>query len=107
MTRGGLLRFGWAVAAALAVLWSNVPVRAGETSPAPADDVPRPGSIQYFGHWAVGCDNVLRCQAMTLEPPDASDAGTVMLEIVRTGGPAGEAVLRARGLDPLPSRLAL
>jgi len=88
------------------MLWGVAGARSAETAP-PAEDVPHPGSAQYFDNWAVGCDNVLRCQAMTLEPPDASDAETVMLEIVRTGGPAGEVTLRARGLDTLPSRLTL
>jgi hypothetical protein len=70
-------------------------------------EVPQPGSAQYFGDWAVGCDNVLRCQAMALEPKDAGGGRALMLEIIRPGGPAGEVTLRVRSLDTLPPRLML
>lgn len=112
MIRGGLLRFALAgAAAALALACGHAVARPVAldmvAERAPAQDVPHPGSAQYHGDWAVGCDNVLRCQAMALEPKDTSEGRTLMLEIVRAGGPAGELLLRARSLDPLPARLVL
>ncbi|HTH29400.1 MAG TPA: DUF1176 domain-containing protein, partial [Sphingobium sp.] len=83
----------------------SAPARAAEPERAVA--APDAGSAQYHGDWAVGCDNVLRCQAMTLGPKDASGSGAVMLEISRTGGAAGEVQLRVRSLDALPSRFIL
>lgn len=113
MRRWGLSRVALAGAAtALTLLCGHASARSQASDlvaalPAPAQDAPHPGSAQYYGDWAVGCDNVLRCQAMALEPKDASEGRALMLEIVRAGGPAGEVVLRARGLDPLPPRLVL
>lgn len=111
MTRWGLLRV--ALIAAITAPMGCGPASARAVAPAlaiasaPERDAPHPGSAQYYGDWAVGCDNVLRCQAMALEPQDAVENPVLMLEIVRAGGPAGELLLRARSLDPLPARLVL
>jgi hypothetical protein len=82
------------------------PARLEETRP-PDDNAPRPGSVQYFGDWAVGCDNVLRCEAMALQQPDGVGTETVMLDLTRAGGPDGALTVRISSLNPLPSRLSL
>lgn len=106
MARGGILRvfLAWTAVAAVMLLGG---AQARAAPPERAVAAPDAGSAQYHGDWAVGCDNVLRCQAMTLEPKDAIGSGSVMLEIARAGGVAGEVQLRVRSLDALPSRLTL
>ena len=75
----------------------------------PGKDKPQPGLLQYNGDWAVGCDNLLRCEAIALRPEmAAADAGEPMLlQISRNGGPAGETVLRVSGLAQLPPEILL
>lgn len=73
----------------------------------PPEILPQPGTPQYNGDWAVGCDNILRCEAISLQPENASANEGVLLQIVREGGPAGRVTVRARGLDPLPEKLSL
>ncbi|HEX7873665.1 MAG TPA: DUF1176 domain-containing protein [Sphingobium sp.] len=74
----------------------------------PGTGKPQPGLLQYNGDWAVGCDNLLRCEAIALQPEAGGPEGEpLLLQISRTGGPAGEVVLRVSGLSQLPPDMAL
>lgn len=73
----------------------------------PAGRAPQPGTPEYYGDWAVGCDNVLRCEAVSLMPENAARGHALVLQIVRAGGPGGELGLRAKAPEPLPARLRL
>lgn len=77
---------------------------------------PQPGLLQYNGDWAVGCDNLFQCEAIALQPDAGGGAGAenggggddpLLLQIIRAGGPAGEAMVRVSGLSQLPPALAL
>lgn len=69
---------------------------------------PQPGLLQYNADWAVGCDNLLRCEAIALQPESGGNSDEpILLQISRTGGPAGETVLRVSGLSQLPGDIAL
>lgn len=76
----------------------------------PATPAPQPGILQYEGDWAVGCDNLIRCEAIALQP-EASGSGDsdepLLLQIVREGGPSGEVMLRVSGLSQIPREIAL
>lgn len=83
---------------------------------APAGQVARPATPQYFKNWAVGCDNVLRCEAISLlvEETPTSETGTgasaalaIELQLIREGGPAGSLEIHARSVDTLPDRMRL
>ncbi|CAN5333498.1 DUF1176 domain-containing protein [soil metagenome] len=72
---------------------------------------PQPGILQYDGDWAVGCDNLVRCEAIALQPDGVGGGGNndeaLLLQIMREGGPSGEVTLRASGLSQIPSEIAL
>lgn len=69
---------------------------------------PQPGILQYNADWAVGCDNLLQCEAIALQPEAGGGEGDpLLLQIVRAGGPKGEAKLRVSGLSSLPPEMAL
>lgn len=92
-----------------AAVRSDAPDR---STPAPAG--PQPGILQYNGDWAVGCDNLVRCETIALQPEaaGASDAPgvndeTMLLQIGRDSGPAGEVTLRVSGLSQLPTEMVL
>lgn len=70
-------------------------------------DTPHPETPAYNGDWAVGCDNVLQCEATALAPDGAEDDDGVLLQIIRLGGPGGDVTLRARSFDSLPTELSL
>jgi len=80
----------------------------------PATPAPQPGILQYEGDWAVGCDNLIRCEAIALQPDAVGGASgaagsdeSLLLQIVRDGGPAGEVTLRVSGLSQIPPDIAL
>ncbi|MET0364778.1 MAG: DUF1176 domain-containing protein [Sphingobium sp.] len=92
----------------------NMPVKvpakplalAGDATPGTGK--PQPGLLQYNGDWAVGCDNLLRCEAIALQPEAGGpDGEPLLLQLSRTGGPAGEVVLRVSGLSQLPPDMVL
>jgi hypothetical protein len=69
---------------------------------------PQPGILQYNGDWAVGCDNLLRCEAIALRPETGdNDDEPILLQISRSGGAAGETLVRVSGLSQLPGDIAL
>ncbi|MET0238362.1 MAG: DUF1176 domain-containing protein [Sphingobium sp.] len=98
-----------ATAAMLAL--SHGPLRAA--APAAGGDVmasaekPQPGLTQYNGDWAVGCDNLLRCEAVALQPEGGDGEEPMLLQVGRTGGPAGPTTLRVSGLSRLPAVISL
>ncbi|MFT3965404.1 MAG: DUF1176 domain-containing protein [Sphingobium sp.] len=119
MTRGVLTVTARAMAATAMILAACLPVsaaRRGAPSHAPTISKsanppagkPQPGLLQYNGDWAVGCDNLLRCEAVALQP-EAGGSGDepLLLQISRAGGPGGETVLRVGGLTQLPPEIAL
>lgn len=84
----------------------------------PVVPAPQPGILQYNGDWAVGCDNLVRCEAIALQPDASGGAGgqssgagsddeSMLLEVARDGGPAGEVTLRVSGLSQLPAEIVL
>ncbi|HEX7857925.1 MAG TPA: DUF1176 domain-containing protein [Sphingobium sp.] len=119
MTRGVLTGTARAFAAAAMLVASYAPWHAAHSgaprkTPAlskqamPGVEKPQPGLLQYNGDWAVGCDNLLRCEAIGLQPETGGGADEpVLLQISRTGGPVGETVLRVSGLSQLPPNIAL
>jgi Protein of unknown function (DUF1176) len=44
------------------------------------------GSQEYFGDWAVGCDNTLSCEAVALDPENRPDEDALSLVIARSSG---------------------
>lgn len=101
---GGLLRAAPSV----------TPAAGAVDTAARSDQAARPSTPQYFKSWAVGCDNVLRCEAVSLLAEDSGQgesgsSGTISVElqIVREGGPAGPLEIHARSVDPLPDRMRL
>jgi len=48
-----------------------------------------PGAEKVFGNWAVGCDNVKRCEATMLMPESWSGGEAPTFDIAREAGPAG------------------
>lgn len=93
----------------------SAPLSSAYAEAAPAPEQPaRPSTPQYFKSWAVGCDNVLRCEAVSLVTDEAAssspaEAGLIAVEIqlVREGGPAGPLEIHARSVDALPDRMRL
>lgn len=57
---------------------------------APADQ--QPGEVTIFGDWAVGCDNGLACEAISLPPEDWSAGNAALLTVRR--GPGADGYLR-------------
>lgn len=62
----------------------------------------------------MGCDNILRCEAISLLPEDGAqenEAGSatlpIELQLVREGAPSGRLELHARSIEALPDRLRL
>jgi hypothetical protein len=49
-----------------------------------ADETPNAPFTLDYGDWTLACDNVLRCEALTL-----GDASGLMLRVVRDAGPTG------------------
>jgi hypothetical protein len=47
------------------------------------------GEQRIFGDWAVGCDNVLACEALSLDPEDLTGMATGSLTVQRGAGPHG------------------
>lgn len=82
---------------------------AGRERPTPVTPAPQPGLLQYNGDWAAGCDNLVRCEAIALQPEVAGegDDETMLLQIARDGGPGGEVSLRVSGLSQLPLDMVL
>lgn len=119
MTRGLLIGTARVLAAAAMLMAACGPVDARRRlapqisrklpeQPRPAPTGPQPGLLQYNGDWAVGCDNLLRCEAVALQP-EAGGGGdeSLLLQVSRTGGPSGETVVRVSGLAQLPGDIAL
>lgn len=48
-----------------------------------------PGAVQVFGDWAVGCDNMRACEALSLMSGDGSTGNAATLTIRRGPGPDG------------------
>lgn len=81
MTRSGTFR-----RLALLSLYAVTATGAGLSS---ARAAPRPGPLEIYRDWAVGCDNVGRCVATSLrsDAPQEGD-GVVALSVERDAGPA-------------------
>lgn len=63
---------------------------------AAAPVAPRPGKVMLFKDWSVGCDNMLRCEAVSL-PTDAPGPGQLQLAVSREGGRTGALTLSLAG----------
>ena len=51
---------------------------------------PLPGKVEIYKDWAIGCDNVRRCEAVSLWPQDGAAGETsLMTGILRDAGPGG------------------
>ncbi|MGE4323805.1 MAG: DUF1176 domain-containing protein [Sphingobium sp.] len=80
--------FAGALVAALAVAGLATPVSAR----APA---PRPGTLETYRDWTIGCDNRGRCEAVSLLPEGAaSPDDPLSLHIVRNAGAQSEVEVR-------------
>lgn len=108
MVAGGFVR------AAPSVAPGPVTSGAVDAAAVPPNQMAGPSTPQYFGNWAVGCDNIRRCEAVSLHAddaaqtdPTATDAMVVELQVVREGGPAGSLEIYARSVDALPGRMRL
>ena len=52
---------------------------------------PRPGLLETYKDWTIGCDNRNRCEAVALWPQDgAIPENPVMVGVAREAGPGGE-----------------
>ncbi|MFN2259010.1 MAG: DUF1176 domain-containing protein, partial [Parasphingopyxis sp.] len=49
----------------------------------------QPGSVEIFGDWAVGCDNGLACEAISLAAEDWSSGNAALLTVRRGPGEHG------------------
>jgi hypothetical protein len=74
---------------------------------APASAEPMLGRIQIFEDWAVGCDNRLSCNAVSLVPDGSGAAYSVLVSIQRGGGPSGSGVVRLLGAEELRGKIDL
>ncbi|MCE7797584.1 DUF1176 domain-containing protein [Sphingobium sufflavum] len=90
----------------------STPALSGGVTPRTA--APQPGLLQYNGDWAVGCDNLLQCEAIALQPDVGGSGGAggddsepILVRIVRAGGPGGDVMLGVTALSTLPPEIAL
>ncbi len=67
---------------------------------------PHPGKVMLFKDWSVGCDNMLRCEAVSL-PKDVQEPGQLQMTILRDGGRSGELKLLLTGFGTGPDRYRL
>lgn len=68
--------------ALMALGWSGM---GGAQAPAP-----KPGALETYKDWTIGCDNRNRCEAVSLLPDDgAIPDNPVMVGVVRDAGPEG------------------
>lgn len=58
------------------------------SSAAPPPDTSKPGTIETFRDWVVGCDNGLDCKATVLGP-EAGDFPRLLMSVERKAGPLG------------------
>jgi len=80
---------------ALAVMSSAAAQAATPVKPAAG---PKPGTLETYRDWTIGCDNANRCTAVSLVPENREDSlpgSEVQLEIRRDAGPAGEISITA------------
>ncbi|NIJ23809.1 DUF1176 domain-containing protein [Sphingomonas japonica] len=68
------------------------------SSAAPPPDTSRPGAIDVFRDWVVGCDNVLDCKATVLGT-EAGDFPLITLAVERKAGPLGPIRIGFSGRD--------
>lgn len=81
-------------------LMAAVPVQGAEA--------PQPGRLETYKDWITGCDNGLRCEAVSLVPGgDADIDGQIGLHVVREGGPAAAPVVSMRLPESVRGRLDL
>jgi hypothetical protein len=73
----------------------------------PGANEPMLGRIQIFEDWAVGCDNRLSCNAVSLVPDGSGTEYSVLVSIQREGGPAGQGVVRLLGAEELRGKIDL
>lgn len=72
----------FALSAALCTIIGSAPAEA---------QGPRPGKLETYKDWTIGCDNRNRCEAVSLLPDGGDWPDTpVMLGIVREAGPAAD-----------------
>jgi hypothetical protein len=74
---------------------------------APAAPAPRPGRVQTFGDWALGCDNLLSCTLVSLLPENASEPYAVLLTIQLESAAGASPVLRLLAFDQMRGKLDL
>ena len=72
---------------------------ASDAAPAIRDShaKPQPGELKTFRDWAVGCDNIRRCELRSLAS-ETAEPGTVTVSIARDAGPGG-AITSSVGSD--------
>ena len=71
----------------------------------PTYKTPLPGRVITFDNWAVGCDNMLSCTAISLLPEDADQPYPVIIEISRAAGPDSAVTLRLLADEPLKGKI--
>ncbi len=84
-----------------------VALAAVPTTGLPGANEPMLGRIQIFEDWAVGCDNRLSCNAVSLVPDGSGTEYSVLVSIRRDGGPTGEGVVRLLGAEELRGKIDL
>ncbi len=68
---------------------------------AAAAGAPKPGPIEIYRDWTVGCDNGRACQAVGLMPPEDYDAATMAVKRGAEPGAAPEIWVTARDVEPV------
>lgn len=84
----------------------EAPSKAGENVPIMTVG-PVLGRIQIFEDWAVGCDNRLSCEAVSLVPDGAGEAYSVLVTLQRGGGADGAGAVRLLGAEELRGKIDL
>ena len=63
------------------------PLAAQPTAPTDSRAPPKPGMLNTFTDWTVGCDNTLRCTLGSLFPDESVGEDTITLNLTREPGP--------------------
>lgn len=83
-----------------ALLIGTTALFTASTAPASAQSAQRPGPLETYKDWVIGCDNIADCTAASLLAPDGSIAETfATLYIRRDAGPYGAIRMEIRLSD--------